>query len=231
MDKTSAPEGIQKSETRISEYDYFKFRKVEIIDSKTVPVISSSDVWPTPKEWISEFEDFLDTGVLYAFQQEWRKFHQKFPEAQLPYIELSLKTRDESGQLVDFSTSSQIQFEWISNRVFFEEAQAREVQDKIFNRYIIEKWRWNSEPFDKRNTKNVRIHAEYKKLIDSGRVKIVGPYDCPFGVKKIRLPVLSSSLDEDLPELASNLKEYDPSRLACLRSGEWYSVKLYMLFD
>jgi hypothetical protein len=203
---------------KIGNTEYYQYSEIESHTDRTIGEITTSEDWPTIGEWRQGFEVFVETGVLYPFQQNWRGFLKKYPGTQFPYIELRLKTRNESGEVVDFSSCTLMSFEWISKDLNYDECQARTYPNKPSKlKLSSEAWRL-SEAGDK------------SKIIEASNVELLSNYDAPDGVRRVRIPVLPELLDsfgEYYPELAGKYKKYNYI-YAYLICGEWYRAKIYM---
>jgi hypothetical protein len=163
----------------------------------------------------------MDTGILYPFQRQWRGFLIKYPGTELPYIELRLKTRNTSGTLVDVATCTVISFEWISEELDYDQAELKAEQEQIPRALRSEAWRLTTFVTGLKKEEQQKIMAERK-------IPLVSRYDAPYGVKRIRIPVLSGNMDQYMPELSRKLKEDVGSNYSALRAGEWYCVKMWI---
>jgi hypothetical protein len=200
---------------------YFSYGEVTSHEDRTIAEVKTSEPWATLQEWKEGFVAFMDTGILYPFQRHWRPFLIKHPGTQLPYVELRLKTRNTSGALVDVTTCTVISFEWISEEIDFDQANLKAEQDQIPRALSSDAWRVT--PFV-----TALIKEEQQKIMAKRKVALVSRYDAPYGVKRIRIPVLSGNMDHYMPELSRKLKEGAGSNYSALRAGEWYSVKMWI---
>jgi hypothetical protein len=200
---------------------YFSYGEVTSHEDRTIAEVKTSEIDPTPQEWKEGFLAFMDTGILYPFQRHWRPFLNKHPGTQLPYIELRLKTRNTSGALVDVAACTVISFDWISEEIDFDQANLEAEQEQIPVTLSSEAWRVT--PFVTAIKKE-----EQQKIMAERKVALVSRYDAPYGVKRIRIPVLSGKMDHYMPELSRKLKEEAGRNFYAFRAGEWYRVKMWI---
>ena len=200
---------------------YFSYGEVTSHEDRSITGVKTSESFPTPQEWKEGFLAFMDTGILYPFQQQWHQFLIKHPGTDLPYIELRLKTRNTSGALVDVAACTVISFEWISEELDYDQVELKTEQEQIPRALSSEAWRVT--PFVTAIKKE-----EQQKIMAKRKVALVSRYDAPYGVKRIRIPVLSGKMDHYMPELSRKLKEEAGRNFYALRAGEWYCVKMWI---